>query len=141
VGDFLLRIDMSEFKKFKSSTDKEIRLANILGYSVVIGKEFIPVHSSLWGLAYGEGCIPEDARSNNTKEVLKANLEFQEEQKQKEKKEYKEVLRKIYESPNGFVNKSGDLILRNVMPKFGKPLKTDFIYEIWDELIAENSQE
>lgn len=132
---------MSDFKSFKSSTGEPVRLANTLGYAVVIGKEFIPVHTSLWGLAYGAGCIPEDARSNNTKEVLKANLEFQEEQRQKEKEKYKEVLRKIYKAPNGFVNKSGDLILRNVMPKFDKPLKTDFIYEIWDELIAEDSQE
>lgn len=132
---------MSEFKKFKSSTGEDVIVSNTLGYSAVISKEFTPVHQSLWGQAYSSGCIPEDARSNNTKEVIKANLEFQEEQRQKEKEKYKDILKGIFESPNGFVTSGGDLILKKVMPKFDKPLKTDFIYEMWDEIVAENSQE
>jgi hypothetical protein len=128
---------MSEYKRFKSNT--EIHLANTLGRSVVIGKDFAPVHQSFWGEAYAAGAIPEDVKTNDLKEFVREQRELKKEEEKESLTELREKLLWIYENPNDFLNPSGSLNIRKVVAKVQMPVKADVILSLWDKIVKDNS--
>lgn len=130
---------MSEFKNFRNP-DEEVFVNSTTGHCAVIGKNYVPVHKSLWGEAYSKGCIPEDVKNNTlaTKEFVKEQKELMQEKEQEKRNLHKKKLQDIYDSPNGFVTEDGDLIIREAIKKLG-PLKAIYINELWEEVVSENS--
>ena len=128
---------MSEFKRFKS-IGGDVPVSNIFGHCAVITSEWTVVHKSLWGEAYANGTIPEEVAAQNLKSYVKEQKEIQALEDEEKEKKLKAKLLEIYESPNDYVNKTGDLILRKVSGYLKEPVKADLILKIWDEIIAEN---
>jgi hypothetical protein len=125
-----------QFKNFRSPGDP-IRVASVSGHVAYIEKEFIPVPSELWGLAYAAGALSSDMKVDDMSTFISEKKKEQEEQELKEREEIKDALREAFKNPVGYVDKEGRPVVRKVLGIIGKPVKKDMIDSIWDELVKE----
>jgi hypothetical protein len=124
------------FKKFRSP-GLDIRISNTLGFTAIIGKDFVNVHQSLWRDAYSEGAISED--------VLAVAMDYIAEKKEEQKavvNEEREAIKtlmrdSILDRPTDFLDKDNNIIYRKVVALTKKTHKKDYFETIWKEIIDE----
>jgi len=128
--------------KLFRSNGKEIRVASTSGQVAVIGNEFRALPESLWGLAYAAGAISDDMTAAPTMvEYIEEKKREAEEKEARERAEIKKILAGLYEDPRDILNSQGKLIHRKVIQRIGIPVKKDIIDAIWEEVVAEASEE
>ena len=128
--------------KLFRSNGKEIRVASTSGQVAVIGNEFRALPESLWGLAYAAGAISDDmTAAPTTEEYIEEKKREAEEKEARERAEIKKILAGLYEDPRDILNSQGKLIHRKVIQRIGIPVKKDIIDAIWEEVVAEASEE
>lgn len=124
------------FKRFRS-VNGTITVSNTLGFTSVIGTEFVDVHQSLWKAAYSEGAISEEALQIARDYVTEKKKE-QKDQEAIERAEIKELMKKeILDNPAQYLDKDDSLIYRKVVALVKKTYKKEYFDTIWKEIVSE----
>ena len=126
-----------KFKQFRSD-GKDIRVVSTTGHVGLITSEFAPLPSVLWAEAYSAGAIAEDMKVDGMAEFVALKKQEKEDEDLKERLEIKEVLKKVFENPIGYLDSKNNLVFRKVIGLIGKPVKKELVDSIWDEVVEES---
>lgn len=124
--------------KLFRSNGADIRVASLNGQVAIISSEFRELPESLWPEAYAMGAISSDmTAAPSVTDYVQQKKKEQEEKEITERAELKTLFISLYDNPKDVVNNAGQLVHRKIVQLVGRPLKRDFIDEIWNEVVAE----
>jgi hypothetical protein len=126
-----------QFKEFRS-TKGDLHLSSTSGHMAVISTEFTSIPDVLWADAYIKGAIASDTNVDSLDSFVQEKKEEQQIKEMLEREELKLTLKTIFDNPVGFLDSKNNLITRKVVAALGKPVKKDFIDEVWSEVVAES---
>jgi hypothetical protein len=129
-----------EYKNFKSANGELIYLSSLSGHSVVVGKDFVEVPDCLWGMAYSLGALSEEMKVASVTNYIEEKRLEAEKEAAAERADIKEKMQIAYQEPALYLDAKNKLIQRKIVSLLGKPIKRDFMDEIWAEIVAENEE-